>query len=145
MDYYHNITFCDCPYVSSHYTTCWSCGKFPLRSPVVKPSPRAAAKSARRTPRNKRCRAFVLHTAIQHRYGLGHIANQPSVPSLAVRVQTVPLWDALAAQLFMRWCDRAAAAPCVCVIMSILVVAPILHLWHVVCVNMNNQSIYLLG
>jgi hypothetical protein len=81
MEYYHNITFCDCPYVTSHYTTCWSCGKFPLRSPVVKPSPRAAAKSARRTPRNKRCRAYVLHTAIQHRYGLGHIANQPSVYS----------------------------------------------------------------
>jgi hypothetical protein len=81
MECYHDITFCDCPYVTSHYTTCWSCGKFPLRSPVVKPSPRAAAKSARRTPRNKRCRAYVLHTVVQHRYGLGHIANQPSVDS----------------------------------------------------------------
>jgi hypothetical protein len=65
--------------------------------------------------------------------------------TLAVRVLTVPLRDALAAQLFMRWCDRAAAAPWVCVIMSILVVAPILHPYHVVFVNMNNQSIYLLG
>jgi hypothetical protein len=67
--------------VTSRYTTCWSCGKFPLRSPVVKPSPRAAARSTRRTPHNKHCRAYVLHTDIQRRYGLRRIANQPLVDS----------------------------------------------------------------
>jgi hypothetical protein len=144
MEYYHNITFCDCPYVTSHYTTCWSCGKFPLRSPVVKPSPRAAAKSARRTPRNKRCRAYVLHTAIQHRYGLGHIANQPSVDS-GCQSTNCPATGCACSTIV----HEVVRSSC-CGTMGMCnhehqIVAPILHLYHAVCVNMNNQSIYLLG